>query len=446
MNVKGQHLPKNPFKARPLYGMMVVILLFSLGLSSTASAQQAGPFTATPLQPDSSYSIPKNLVVSPQGLTSVIVKLKGSGLASYQGDISGFPATSPAVTGEAHLNLTSSASVSYLGYLDQKQATIKQQIAQIQGAQVVQDYQVILNAVSVVLPVSEVEQLSSLPDVAAVYPDQLVHPDTDNSPGFIGAPTVWTALGGQESSGEGVIVGVIDTGIWPEHPSFSDPDPSGKAYTAPSAPPSGVARACQFNVGGNPGNPFTCNNKLIGAYRIMTTYDAFNVADPGAYTSARDEDGHGTHTSSTSAGNAGVAASVFGVSRGTISGIAPRAHVIMYKALGVKGGYSSDLAAAVQQAIKDGVNVINYSISGGADPYSDVTELAFLDAYNAGIFVAASAGNSGPTADTTDHRGPWVTTVAASTQNRAFENTATLTSGAATLTVTGASITAGVGT
>ena len=107
---------------------------------------------------------------------------------------------------------------------------------------------------------------------------------------------------------------------------------------------------------------------------------------------------------------------------------------------------SSDSVAAVQAAVEDGVNVINFSISGGANPYSDAVELAFLDAFNAGVFVAASAGNAGPGADTTDHRGPWVTTVAASTTSRAFVNAVHVTgSGGATLNIPGVSLTNGVG-
>ena len=150
---------------------------------------------------------------------------------------------------------------------------------------------------------------------------------------------------------------------------------------------------------------------------------------PGEYTSARDDDGHGTHTSSTAAGNAGVQASIFGVARGTISGIAPRARVIMYK---VCGGEEAATPATRQPRSSrpswTASTSINFSISGGSQPVlSDAVELAFLDAYAAGVFVAASAGNSGPGADTTDHRGPWVTTVAASTQNRAFQTTATVT-------------------
>jgi subtilisin family serine protease len=177
----------------------------------------------------------------------------------------------------------------------------------------------------------------------------------------------------------------------------------------------------------------------------MATYDAVVGLLPEEFPSARDDNGHGTHTTGTAAGNARVEGSVFGVPRGRVSGIAPRAHVAMYKVCGFEGCYTSDSAAAVQQAILDGVSVINFSIGGGANPYSDAVELALLDAYNAGVFVAASAGNSGPGANTTDHRGPWVTTVAASTQRRSFVSRVELTAdGGASLSIEGASITDGV--
>jgi uncharacterized repeat protein (TIGR01451 family) len=438
----GQHLTGT----RIFYAMMMLVLIFGLASPQAALAQQTSPFTATALTPDSTISIPKNLVVTPAGMTGVIVKLKGDALAGYQGDVAGFAATSPIITGSDTVDVNSKASRDYLGMLEQKHANFKSALSKLPQAKVVHDFQVVTNSVSVVLPVEQVPELAKMPEVEAVYADQLLKIDTDNSPQFIGAPTVWQAEGGQEKAGEGVIVGVIDTGIWPEHPSFSDPDPSGKPY-APAAPaPSGVARKCEFGVGANPGPAFQCNNKLIGAYVFMNTYTSvYPGGDTGGYTSARDDDGHGTHTASTSAGNAGVQASIFGVQRGTISGIAPRAKVIMYRVCGANGCFSSDSMAAAEQAILDGVNVINFSISGGSSPYSDAVEQAFLDAYDAGVFVAASAGNSGPGADTTDHRGPWVTTVAASTQNRAFQDTLTLTAGSNTLTLKGTSLTAGVG-
>jgi len=243
-----------------------------------------------------------------------------------------------------------------------------------------------------------------------------------------------------------VIVGDIDTGAWPEHPSFADQGNLG----APPAKADGTARTCDF--GDNPLTPatdvFTCTNKLIGGARFAATYDALNPpgsATADTYRSARDSNGHGTHTASTATGDIVTSAPVLGVDRGPLHGIAPGAWLSVYKALGPSGGYASDLTAAVQQAVKDGVSVINYSISGGSNPYTDSTELAFLDAYAAGVFVSASAGNSGPGSATTDHVSPWVTTVAASTQTREFDSTLTLTSGADTLTLTGASITAGVG-
>jgi subtilisin family serine protease len=322
------------------------------------------------------------------------------------------------------------------------------------GGTVTHTYKKIFNGASVVLPGASVADLAQLDGVTGIYLDELMQPDTDNSPTFIGAPTVWEALGGQESAGEGVTVGILDTGIWPEHPSFSDPDPSGKTYAAPLVVPGsngfagGTPRdTCNFgNTAYNPMDaPFECNNKLIAAYEFLDTYKAVNSLPADGFDSARDNTGHGTHTAGTSAGNANVDAVVLGVNRGKISGIAPRAHVIAYRVCADVGCYSSDSAAAVEQAILDEVDAINFSISGGSNPYSDVVSIAFRSAYENGVFVAASAGNSGPGAETVAHREPWVTTVAASTQDRAFEATATVTgSGGATLSLTGASITDGV--
>jgi subtilisin family serine protease len=375
-------------------------------------------------------------------LTSVIVKLTAAPLATYEGGVPGLAATSPRVTGADKVDLQSPASKQYLSYVDAQQDTFVANAKQaIPGARVTQKLDIVVGGVAMVVPEDQLVTLAKLPGVAAVYPDELLQLETDRTPQFIGAPTIWNNLGGQGSAGENVIVGVLDSGVWPEHPSFSDPDPLGKPYPAPPPPISGT-RQCEFSGGANPGPAFTCNNKLIGADRFMATYDALVGLIPGEFTTARDDNGHGTHTSSTSAGNRGVAASIFGVSRGTISGIAPRAHVIMYKVCGDQGCFGSDSAAAVQKAITDGVNVINFSISGGNNPYGDAVELAFLDAYNAGVFVAASAGNSGPTAETVAHRGPWVTTVAASTADRAFKNVVSVNGGA--LTINGISLTAGV--
>ncbi len=145
-------------------------------------------------------------------------------------------------------------------------------------------------------------------------------------------------------------------------------------------------------------------------------------AEPGEFCdnatgdcSARDSEGHGTHTATTAAGSPVAHAPLFGIDRGPISGVAPGASVIAYRVCLAEGCFQSDSVAAIGQAITDGVDVINFSIGGGANPYSDAVELAFLDAYANGISVNASAGNSGPGAATVEHNSPWVTTVGAST-------------------------------
>ena len=421
-------------------------LLVSLAAPVGAAGGAASRFTATALKPIGRILGDFSKAAQKDGKIAVIVALADAPVASYEGGLKGLPATSPATRHAKSIDFKSQATRDYQGYLKTQRDRFAANVAnEVKSAKLGQSFDVAFNGFAARVPKDDLAALAAVPGVAAIYPDVILKPDTDRSPQFIGAPTVWTSLGGQESSGEGVIVGVLDTGIWPEHPSFSDPDPSGKAYAAPPAPPSGV-RSCQFSGGVHPGPAFTCNNKLIGAMRKMATYDAVIGLTPGEFTTARDDDGHGSHTSSTAAGNAGVTASIFGVNRGIISGIAPRAYVEMFKVCGASGCFGSDSVSAVNEALLDGVNVINFSISGGANAFSDAVEVAFRGAYDAGVFVAASAGNSGPGPDTTDHRGPWVTTVAASTADRAFVDQVQVTAdGGASLTLNGISLTAGVG-
>lgn len=255
-------------------------------------------------------------------------------------------------------------------------------------------------------------KLAGHPDVALVLPDVMLQPDTDSSPGFIGLNP---GLGGGPptgATGKGVVIGIIDTGIWPEHPSFDD--------TGMPAPPV-TGLPCEFgNTAHNPLDaPFRCNKKLIGARQVLPTYRALIGAEPEEFDSARDDNGHGTHTASTAAGRRGVHATVLSHDFGQISGVAPDAHIIAYKGLGALGGFSSDLALAIDQAVADGVDVINYSIGGSSTGFT-VDEIAFLNAASAGVFVATSAGNSGPGLATIRNpaKVPWLTTVGANTQAR----------------------------
>jgi subtilisin family serine protease len=442
--------------------LVLTLVLSSAGLLFAQDPRPDNLQVSAGVTPESQESLPnkegkaaqpaRTSSASGEELVSVIVKLDDASLAAYAGGIPGLAATSPEATG-APLDVQSRDSQLYLGYLAAKQDALISSVSKTApSARVVYRYSAIIGGVSMLVPSSQVEAIAKLPGVQAVYEDKLVPVDTSNSPAFIGATALWQALGGAEDAGEGVIVGILDTGVWPEHPSFSDPDPSGESYD----PPPGGPYACDFgNTAFNPNDaPFTCNNKLIGAYEFLDTFKVARGLTATEFDSARDANGHGTHTSSTAAGNNSVPASILGSDLGLISGMAPRAQVIMYKVCadindgnGTASCYTTDSAAGVEQAILDGVNVLNFSVGGGSTPYNDVVSLAFLDAYNAGVFVAASAGNSGPGADTVDHREPWTTTVAASTQDKAYGSDLTLSAdNGDTLTVHGASIVSGIDT
>ena len=283
----------------------------------------------------------------------------------------------------------------------------------------VHDYVNALNGFSTLVTHAEAERLAANPKVALVMPDELQTLTTDSSPSFLGLDgsdpnqAAWAA----GYTGEGVVVGVIDTGIWPEHPSFAD-------NGMPAPPVDTSALPCDFgNSAHHPADvSFTCQNKLLGARQVLDTYRSLIGADADEFDSARDDNGHGTHPPSTAAGNAGVDATAFGEPVAEISGIAFDAHVIAYKGLGKLGGFTSDLAQSIDTAVADGVNVINYSIGGGPG-LTGADEIAFLFAADAGVHVATSAGNAGPGPETVGGPGtvPWITTVGANTQSRFFE-------------------------
>lgn len=374
---------------------------------------------------------------------SIAVKLDYDSTATYAGGVAGYEATSPSVTGKALSG--SNAEKRYESRITGiEDAFLTQLKKQVPDAKVGQKLRTVYGGIALTVPANKIGSILTIDNVVAVQADAARAPQTDSSTSFIGADQVYPSLGGKPNAGKGVIFGSLDSGVWPEHPSFADNGNLG----APPAKADGTPRSCDF--GDNPltpaADPFVCQNKLIGGKGFLDTYNANQPMEMFGYT-ARDSDGHGTHTASTAAGNPLASAVVLGVERGPINGVAPGAWVSVYKVCGATGCYSTDSAAAVAQAIKDGVKVINFSISGGASPYTDVVELAFFDAYKAGVFVSASAGNAGPGASTSDHLSGWVTTVAASTQKRSFESTLTVSSTDGTQTVLkGISITQGIST
>jgi hypothetical protein len=379
--------------------------------------------------------------ITSEKLIPVMIKYDYDALASYTGTVQGLAATSPSVT-DRSLRKTRSAEARYLAYVSNREQAISADVtAAVPSASITRSYRIVYGGVAAIIPGNSVRSILKVPGVVAVQRDALNHMLTDSSTDFINAPAAYAALHTRRNAGQGVLLGNLDTGVWPEHPSFADQG-NLPAYTGPAA------ATCDF--GDNPltveNDPFVCNNKLVGGEAFTTAYDA-SSAEPDIYAgTARDGGGHGSHTASTSAGNVVTHVETLGPTLARINGVAPGAQIKEYKVCGPEGCFSSDSAAAVEQAIVDGVDVINFSISGGSSPMTDPVELAFLDAYNAGVFVAASAGNSGPGAGTTDHLGPWVTTVAASTQTRAFTSHLTLTAGDGdTFESDGSTITAGAG-
>ncbi len=317
----------------------------------------------------------------------------------------------------------------------------------------VQDFTNAVNGFSAILSHEAAERLAGNPKVALVIPDVLRTTSSKGS-GSGGGGSWWDSnddastasylgisgrngLWSKGINGTGVTVGVIDSGIWPEQPMFAD-----DGTLAPHTPLDTSDRsACEFGSAVPGDVPFTCNNKLVGARSFLDTYGALTGFGPGEYGTARDDEGHGTHTASTAAGNANVRATIFGRYVGTTSGIAPKAQIIAYKALGALGGYTSDIMAAIDQAIADGVDVINYSVGGGPSLIGG-DAIEYLFAADAGIWVATSAGNDGPGASTIGGPAdvPWVTAVGANTQKRFYEGSIRLDNGQ---TFKGSSITRG---
>lgn len=227
--------------------------------------------------------------------------------------------------------------------------------------------------------------------------------------------------------GEGVVVGVIDGGINVGNSPFVDVGADGYDHTNPRGAGNYLGVCSNSDADGRFDPTFQCNDKLIGAY----TFDATaGVNDPQGLPSPRDDDGHGSHTASTAAGNVVASTTVNGANTGSISGVAPHANIIAYDACGIPTSLTScpnsATLAATDQAIADGVDVFNRSISsGGPSPWSELSALLHLKAIAAGVGPVVSGGNEGPNPQTvigTVAGAPWTLAVAASTHNRVFVN------------------------
>lgn len=366
-----------------------------------------------------------------------IVVLSPAPVARYDGSQPGLWAI-PRI-GAERLDLRSAPASAYQGYLRANQARFVQGVLEPSLGRPITvraAFQYAINAVVLDLSTKEAEWVRRQPGVVLVEPERMLPLATDLGPTLITANDVWAGAGtvnNLETRGEGVVVGVIDSGINFRSPSFAAMEPTtGYVHTNPLG--AGVVLG-QCAAGGV--DEGSCNDKLIGAYDFVydfvctpnfpATDPCRSVAEGGTFVeerSATDNDGHGSHTASTSAGNA-VGARYKG-SEIPISGVAPHANIIAFDACYFRVSDQAGLCpsisavAAIEQAVALGiVDVINYSIGGGAEPWEDSVSLAFLGASEAGIVVSTSAGNEGPDAGTLGHVEPWTITSAASSHARA---------------------------
>jgi subtilisin family serine protease len=402
-------------------GVLMAIFVIALGLSAGVAGGATGGTAAA----DAVY----------------IVRLADAPVVAYKGGIAGYEATKPAKG--AKIDRNSTAVVRYAAHLDSRHDAVLAKA----GGQKVYDYRYTFNGFAARMTKADVARAKADPGVLSVEKTQQVEMDTATTPAFLGLTDanegLWTAP--RNIKGENVVIGVLDSGVWPESKSFSDRDAAGKLIYKPM-PGLHIKCASTETVTDGSWDANLCNKKLVGAQFFCESRGCDGVLEH-EFMSPRDYNGHGTHTSSTAGGNQGVPTTGGAAVFGSVNGIAPRARISTYKVCwdngaGGCGANTGDSVAAIDQAVADGVDVINYSISGTSTNYLDSVEVAYLFAADAGVFVATSAGNSGPTASTVAHISPWLASVAAGTHNRSGSTTITLGNGA---TYTGASLTNGVG-
>ncbi len=423
-------------------------MALTLGLPVLLSTVAIQPATAAPAQGATVAGVAqKNLDPNSFKDGRYIVVLTEKPAATYDGGTPGLAATKP--ESGKKLDTRKAEVKQYESHLETKQAKVAGQ----QNVQIKRQFTAAINGFSANLTADQAIKLAKDPGVL------IVAPDTENAPDYSstdflklsGPNGTWnTKFGGQDAAGKGVVVGVIDTGYTPSSPFFAGEPVKPLAGDPVVGVPyrTGDGKIAMLKSDGDTftgecqtGQDFdgsACNSKVLAAHYFADDFLKYVPAgnrSPIEKISPVDVASHGTHTASTAAGNANVETFVDGRSFGLTSGIAPAAKLSVYKVCwedtdpNSGGCYSSSSVAAVDQAIYDGVDVLNYSISGSTTTTTDPVSMAFLSAASAGIFVAASAGNSGPTASTVNHGAPWVTTVAASSFSQELQGTVEFSDG-----------------
>lgn len=419
---------------------VIAVVCFSTVFGLAQAAQTDGGMHATRRAPEAVQGPAEG------GAVYYIVRLQDAPAATYTGGVPGYAATNPHYRGERMLDV--GVADSYASYLDSRQSELLDAGGRALGHALSPRfrYHYALNGMSLKLTSAEAERLAAMPGVLSVQPVRHFAPDavgipaaagdTNASRGWVNAPIAWQlpTFNATDNEGEGIVAAVLDTGVNHANSSFAGTgaldgyvakDPAGLRFGVCD-----TANTAQHSLS----TPLNCNNKLIGAYSYT-----HGSNDPD---SPEDSEGHGSHTASTIVGDF-TSTPVNGVST-PLSGVAPHASLIVYDVCDPTDQCSTDQSvAAVEQAIQDQARlkskwgsafkgmVLNFSIGGTNDPYSDPVEQAFLSAEEAGIYVSAAGGNGGPANVVShdpvnapvypvQHLGPWLATLAAATHSGTF--------------------------
>ena len=377
-----------------------------------------------------------------------IVQLEKPGAAAWHTELTAPAKTAggtPAPVSKPRFDKNAAAVRDYTLELEDDQRVVLSKAGD--DAELIYSYRYGINGFAARMSPAVATKLEAMPEVKRVWEDQVRPLATNFSPTFLGLYDGEAGLrGGQGLSGEDVVIGVIDSGIYPEHPALDDTQEANMPRACMSSwgqssllgrwlcrpyrkaedrvvyePLEGWNGTCQT---GEQFEESNCNNKIIGARWFIAGAEASGAIDPGEIRSARDVDGHGTHIATTAAGNR-VTASIFGTQVGTVEGIAPRARIAVYKACWLRPGETrgscntSDLANAIDAAVADGVDIINYSIGSIISEVVAPDDVALMNATKAGVLTVVAASNDGPNAFTigSPAGGPWALTVAASTRD-----------------------------
>jgi len=435
-------------KFNPLITASVMSAVYLAGISQTAEAvvtdvPVADNLTSMQAVQDINHISSVPAAANAQGLNRYIIQLNGATVARFGGNAE-FDAV-PRDNG-GKLDVNSPAVQNYVRHLSLQQDQLLNDLSNIFGRNVeaIMDYQYAFNGVALYLSPEEANAAADHASVRRVILDRDYLLDTDAGPTLIGANNLWGTDGVADPDvifensfelvvegefGDGVVLGILDSGANFDHPSFAEVGGDGYVHVNPLGSGNFLGVCDSSNVDQYLPD-YTCNDKTIGGYDFvfgLEPPDGFDIEGP------EDENGHGSHTAGTAGGNMLAGVDAAGVSGLQISGVAPHANLVIFDVCyndnlgrGLCPGVSS--IASVDQAIADGlVDVINFSIGGGSSPWTDPVSEAFLNATASGILVAASAGNSGPGPGTLGHVEPWTISSGASTHNRRFSNDLTVT-------------------